>query len=356
MTKKQKLIFGENGVEYRGGLKKGKPHGKGTIYFFEGKKSNKPTATTFDLAFFKVVTTGALESNITSKSKSSKKNNVLTTKYEGQFKNGNWHGEFACTNYLPRNKERHFIIKINNNKILSDMEKIKYPNGDVYIGEFKGVKFHGKGTLTRKDGSKYEGTWKKGVPHGKGKRKYINGDLYEGEWRNFKRHGRGTFKSHYGLKYLYVGEWKNNNHHGKGTVTFVDGEKYIGQWKNNSKHGKGANTWPNGDKYVGGWKNDQMHGKGTHTWAIGVKYVGDWKDGKKNGKGANTWPNGDKYVGGWKNDQMHGKGTHTWNGDKYVGGWKNNAKHGKGTYTFSNGIKEEGIWREDELIKVKKLT
>ena len=35
------------------------------------------------------------------------------------------------------------------------MEKVKYPNGDVYIGEFKGGKFHGKGTLTNKYGAKY---------------------------------------------------------------------------------------------------------------------------------------------------------------------------------------------------------
>ena len=42
MTWKQKLIISEYGVEYRGGLKKGKPHGKGKIYFFEDKKSNKP--------------------------------------------------------------------------------------------------------------------------------------------------------------------------------------------------------------------------------------------------------------------------------------------------------------------------
>jgi len=304
MIKKQKLIFGENGVEYRGGLKKGKPHGKGIIYFFEGKKSNKPTATTFDLAFFKVVITGALESNKTSKSKSSKKNNVLTTKYEGQFKNGNWHGEFTCTNYLPRNKERHFIIKINNNKILSDMEKVKYPNGDVYIGEFKGGKFHGKGTLTRKDGSMYEGAWEKGVPHGKGKRKIFDGSLYEGEWRNFQRQGRG--------------KQTNDN-----------GSQYVGHWKNDNMHGKGSYTWTNGNKYVGHWKNDKMHGKGTHTW-----------------------PHGDKYIGGYKNGLYHGKGSYLFhNGEKYVGDYKNGKYHGKGKMTFKDGEKLEGIFRKGKLIK-----
>ena len=308
MTKKEKIIY-SNGIEYEGGLIKGKPHGKGTIRFFGKTKTdkNKVTSIDFDHSFFIVTIDKKNPLEVKIIKESSKKDNTLITIYKGQFKNGKWHGKFKSTNFLKRNKERHFTTIFNNNKILSEMEEIKYPNGDVYFGELKDGKYH----------------------------------------------GQGTFKSHYG-SYLYVGEWKNNTQHGKGTITFVSGGKYIGQWKNDAKHGNGTHTWPHGVKYVGGWKNNNMHGKGTHTWPNGDKYVGDWKDGKKNGKGTNTWANGDKYVGGWKNSNMHGKGTHTWNGDKYVGGWKDNAKHGKGTYTFSNGVKEEGMWREDKLIKEKK--
>ena len=41
------------------------------------------------------------------------------------------------------------------------MKKTKfYPNGDKYVGEFKGGLRHGKGTLTYADGDEYVGEWK----------------------------------------------------------------------------------------------------------------------------------------------------------------------------------------------------
>ena len=53
MTKKQKIIY-SNGIEYEGGLIKGKPHGKGTIRFFGKTKTdkNKVTSIDFDHSFF----------------------------------------------------------------------------------------------------------------------------------------------------------------------------------------------------------------------------------------------------------------------------------------------------------------
>ena len=258
MTKKQKIIY-SNGIEYEGGLIKGKPHGKGTIRFFGKTKTdkNKVTSIDFDHSFFLVTIDKKNPLEVKIIKESSKKDNILIAIYKGQFKNGKWHGKFKSTNFLKRNKERHFTTIFNNNKILSEMEEIKYPNGDVYFGESK----------------------------------------------NGKYHGQGTFKSHYGSKYVYVGEWKNNTQHGKGTITFVGGEKYIGQWKNDAKHGNGTHTWPNGDKYVGGWKNNNMHGKGTHTWN-GDKYVGGWKDNAKHGKGTYTFSNGVKEEGMWREDKL----------------------------------------------------
>ena len=70
---------------------------------------------------------------------------------------------------------------------------------------------NGKGTITYPDEGKYEG------------------ELYEGEFKDNRYHGKGTLTSTDGAK--YVGEFKDNRYHGKGEHTFPDGSKYVGEYK-----------------------------------------------------------------------------------------------------------------------------
>ena len=351
MTKKTKIILDFDQVYY-GNLKKGKPHGKGAIYIYGKKKlnPNEILKTTVAQAFFQVAIEDR-KTNTTTSEKNLKLNKVLNTKYEGRFKEGKWDGEFKCTYFLQRNKKRHSTIIFNNNKILKEIEKIKYSNGEIYSGELRDEEFHGIGTITRKDGAKYQGSWKKGVMHGKGKRKYIGGDLYEGDFKNNKRHGKGTHN--YNNKDQYVGHFKNNKMHGKGTYTWPNGNKYVGEWKNNIYHGKGSFLFHNGEKYVGDYKNGKYHGKGTRIFADHIKYVGQWRQDKRHGKGNLTYLKGErageKHIGNWKNDQMHGKGTLFYsNGDKFIGNWKNDKINGKGKLKLKGGITYEGDWKNGE--------
>ena len=47
--------------------------------------------------------------------------------------------------------------------------KIKYPNGEIYIGQFQDFKRHGgKGKMYFKDGSTFEGNWTRDEQHGEG--------------------------------------------------------------------------------------------------------------------------------------------------------------------------------------------
>lgn len=75
----------------------------------------------------------------------------------------------------------------------------KWKNGDVYEGDFKSSLMDGYGVFEYRDGRRYEGTWVGGFKHGRGTlyvdrldfllivtlnflRRYPNGDVYEGEF------------------------------------------------------------------------------------------------------------------------------------------------------------------------------
>lgn len=108
-----------------------------------------------------------------------------------------------------------------------------YSNGDVYVGQMKD-----------------------GKPHGKGKYTWSNGDFYEGDWVNEQRTGKG--------KYIYA-----------------DGSVFEGDFVENRMEGKGKFTWANGDIYEGDWVNSKLHGKGKYTWADGNVFEGEWKNDEK---------------------------------------------------------------------------
>ena len=58
---------------------------------------------------------------------------------------------------------------------------------------------------------------------------FPNGDIYVGQYKNNKRHGRGMYKSKNGE--IYVGEWYANKRHGKGIIIYPDKGVYKGKKK-----------------------------------------------------------------------------------------------------------------------------
>ena len=204
-------------------------------------------------------------------------------------------------------------------------------NEPTYVGEIEKGKPHGIGTLTYKDGSKYEGGWKNGVVHGQGISNMSFGYRYEGEYKNGFRDGQGTLTYPDGRK--YVGGWKDGRYHGQGTRTNSDGSMFIGEYNhyrkwNGTEYDKFGNIRY---KFVNGKQIktvEDVIGNGLETLTfVDGKYVGELKDGILHGQGTYTWSNGDKYVGEWKNGKMTGQGTFTYhNGTKYEGEWKDNKK------------------------------
>ncbi|KAK4784774.1 hypothetical protein SAY86_019142 [Trapa natans] len=186
-------------------------------------------------------------------------------------------------------------------------EKV-FSNGDIYIGNFKGI-----------------------LPHGKGKYTWLGGTYFEGDWEDGKMHGKGQLVWPSGAR--YDGDISGGYLHGFGTFTGVDGSVYIGAWRMGVLHGIGRKEYHNSDIYEGTWKEGLHEGGGSYTWNNGNIYTGIWKRGKMSGRGIMKWVNGDIYDGFWLNGLKHGTGLYRFaDGSYYFGTWSKGLKDGKGTF------------------------
>ncbi|XP_010242826.1 PREDICTED: phosphatidylinositol 4-phosphate 5-kinase 8 [Nelumbo nucifera] len=187
------------------------------------------------------------------------------------------------------------------------MEKV-FLNGDIYVGDFKGMLPHGTGKYTWSDGSIYEGEWEEGKMTGKGHFQWASGAAYEGDFSGGFLHGFGTF-------------------------TGLDGSVYTGAWRMNVQNGVGNKKYCNSDIYEGSWKEGVRNGCGRYTWNAQNTYVGNWKDGKMCGRGVMNWENGDLFDGFWLDGLRHGSGFYRFaDGGYYFGTWTRGQKDGPGTF------------------------
>ena len=156
----------------------------------------------------------------------------------------------------------------------------------------------------------FEGEYRNGRKHGRGRAEWRDGSRYEGEWRNGKQHGQGKAISADGTR--YEGEWQAGRQHGRGARILRDGRRYEGEWRNGRMPDRGVIVWSVGGRYEGAWKDGKEHGRGTMTWPSGGRYEGEYRDGKRHGRGTKTWPSGGRYEGEYRDGKEHGRGTMTW--------------------------------------------
>jgi hypothetical protein len=64
-----------------------------------------------------------------------------------------------------------------------NQETLTFPDGRMYVGQYKDGKEHGKGTLTSPSGDEYVGEWKDGRPNGRGTEIFPDGSKGIGEFR-----------------------------------------------------------------------------------------------------------------------------------------------------------------------------
>lgn len=293
-------------------------------------------------------------------------------KYEGYFRNGNFNG-----NGKYFYKDGSVYDGGNKDGLADGFGTMFFSSGTKYIGYFKKDKYHGKGKMFYKNGDVYEGHYKIGKKHGTGKYTYKDGSFFNGEYKNGnatngtiyfsngekyvgnlkkdKYHGKGKY--FYKNGDTYEGNYINGKQNGFGIYSYNDNSKYEGEYKNDKKHGFGVFNIKNGDKFIGNFKNGLRNGKGKYFWKNGNIFEGTYKNGFRDGQGIINFQNGDKYTGQFVKGKVTGFGKYLFpNGNFYEGMFKDGNYSGEGIFTFANGKIKEGIWKNNKLIEIKKIS
>jgi len=202
--------------------------------------------------------------------------------------------------------------------------------------------------------------------------------IYIGDVVNGKKQGKGH---EYKNRNIYIGEFKDNEYCGQGELQYENRSSYKGEFAHGKRNGKGVYYGIKEDIYRGEWKDDLRDGVGVYSCKPMYVYRGGWQAGKKHGEGLMILgslvvdvkykndelelvttkivsANGDIYIGEFnKNFHRNGFGRMDFvKGGFYEGFWKNNAKNGIGKIPWKNDLIEEGLFEDDKLLKIFKLS
>ena len=291
---------------YEGEIKNGKPHGKGTFYFTDGKK------------------------------------------YVGDWNDGVRTGYGIFT--TPDNSMRYEGYWVNNT--FHGKGTLIYSDGRKYIGNIENGKASGRGVFYFSNGNRYEGSFADDVINGQGTFYYASGAKYIGAWKYGKKSGQGVFYFSDGDR--YEGSFENDEINGYGTCYYSTGEKYVGNWKSGEETGYGTCYYSNGAKYVGNWENGNRSGYGTYYYSNGARFEGYWKNHEPNGKGVEYYKEGDYEEGTWVNGVQTGPAKYVKNKVEWLeGNYVNGKRDGDWIYYYWDGRqkKKKLVYSNGKIIR-----
>ena len=187
----------------------------------------------------------------------------------------------------------------------------------VYEGEHKNGMWHGDGKITNPDGSWTVGSWKQGKKHGRETTYFPGGNLLvklSYEYVDGVYHGHSTAQ-------FYDGTIRERTfRHGKCENWFETTEDGVFEYLDADSDDEATDscrvkvTFPCGTSYEGGWdadlynktkiSPDGMNGLGRMEYLNGDIYVGGWKRGKRQGWGELTCAGGQRHRGLWDKGEM----------------------------------------------------
>ena len=103
----------------------------------------------------------------------------------------------------------------------------------------------------------YLGEMEAGEPHGVGKG-FTDGDSYEGSWRKGVKHGKGEERTKEGI--FYVGEFCSGVKEGMWKVLHCDGTSYEGGFKRGFYEGEGEYFLSDSNYYKGSFLGGKIEG------------------------------------------------------------------------------------------------
>ena len=417
-------VYQEDRYRYTGFFDQGFPNGHGVLYynsgdiyigeFKDGKRNLEGTYYSASdgsrfIGFFKdnmmhgpideISSNGTTYQDVYKDNKRVEPTPTKGTVY-GESKNG-----YNVTLYEDGSKYKGY----NRNNKHNGWGTLTKTDGSLYVGEFKDDQFNGFGTLHNPDGSITEGMWEEnrfigelknqtGCVSGDCKNSYSvlvkNGEKYIGEFKNGLPHGMGRYIHPDGSS--YIGSVVAGKIDGYGTITYAKSDnpkapvKYVGDIQNGKPNGYGAMSYANGDFYYGHFDNNEYNGQGvfieqaTSKRKSGVFYKGelvkelpeqdfDLIFGDKDGYGLRLTEDG-RYMGTLLDGVPEDQGTlETYDGIsiygefsdgkanglamceidssgvKYIGQMRDNSMSGRGVMIHPNGIKEKGYYKNGVL-------
>ena len=245
--------------------------------------------------------------------------------------------------------------------------KIKYDNGDIYIGSYikkKGVKdkiLQGQGTMYYATGIVFQGEWNYRPVKGTftyedgstftGKKKLKNNDLLDPSWDLLDQNWDGV------LAYSTDCDISidNNIWHIKSGMNFSGTMMSISTKKPQNGYFSEKIVNEKGDQFIGEIKNGKLS-KGKYYYAnvatkngwtipAGCTFDGDMSSFSGIVDAIIVNAQGDKYIGNLKDGKPNGQGELlNAAGDKYTGNFSIGEPDGQGTMVYEDGRTESGLW------------